>query len=369
MAITIDAYERAERDAWEKLSNRFIRAFRPTTFIARGFPIQVYSEQELVRYIDSQHAECIDRYFYRNLTGGLTELEFLRAMQLIKTLYWYTSRTYGEKFLTINPVLASICCLRGIEAAVGTDRNIKIFEIGAGSGILGCLLVRCGFRYVATDVTQAFYLLQNRLLSLFDENMCELAYDTQQYYADHQTAHVPYWALWDMKNQIDDIDIFVCNHALLEIDESALRFYLRFGQDAMKNSNYGLLLFQGTGWSTSMDFSSLIELFALYGYSLCYFDGQSQIGIFTLRDVSSISDALLKKSDHSDNALLYTEYAQEIVSNYRSLIGRISVGKETFLNACYEFCPSFSSPDEIFGEYLKQGRANARQCSDGLVQP
>lgn len=54
--LSIEDYNSKEIDGRIKLSNRFIRAFRPKLFENSGFPTTVQKEEELVRYIDSMHA-------------------------------------------------------------------------------------------------------------------------------------------------------------------------------------------------------------------------------------------------------------------------------------------------------------------------
>ena len=54
--LSIEDYNSKEIDGRIKLSNRFIRAFRPKLFENGGFPTTVQKEEELVRYIDSMHA-------------------------------------------------------------------------------------------------------------------------------------------------------------------------------------------------------------------------------------------------------------------------------------------------------------------------
>ena len=49
--LSIQEYNILEIDGKVKLSNRFIRAFRPKLFENGGFPTTVKKEEELVRYI------------------------------------------------------------------------------------------------------------------------------------------------------------------------------------------------------------------------------------------------------------------------------------------------------------------------------
>lgn len=71
--LSIKDYNSKEVDGKIKLSNRFIRAFRPKLFENGGFPTTVQKEEELVKYIDSMHAYSFESH-YNGLCGGINEL-------------------------------------------------------------------------------------------------------------------------------------------------------------------------------------------------------------------------------------------------------------------------------------------------------
>ena len=77
--LSIQEYNILEIDGRVKLSNRFIRAFRPKLFENGGFPTTVKKEEELVRYIDSMHAYSFESH-YHNLCGGITREEFSKQL-------------------------------------------------------------------------------------------------------------------------------------------------------------------------------------------------------------------------------------------------------------------------------------------------
>ena len=158
--LSIEDYNSKEIDGRIKLSNRFIRAFRPKLFENGGFPTTVQKEEELVRYIDSMHAYSFESH-YNDLCGGITEKEFFLLKKTTNDIYDMTTKKYNADFLVKAPMIASICEKRIIEAALGITDDKRIFEIGGGSGTLGCLLLEDNIKYSATYVTQAFYLIQN----------------------------------------------------------------------------------------------------------------------------------------------------------------------------------------------------------------
>ena len=290
MSLSIEEYNVQENYGKIQLSNRFIRAFKPKLFEAGGFPTTVVLEAELARYIDSMHAYSFERH-YNDLCGGITEKEFELLKKTTIDIYNMTKDMYKSDFLVKEPMIASICEKRIIEAALEKTEGKRIFEIGGGSGTLGCILLEDNIQYAATDVTQAFYLIQNRLFDyITNGKINEMA--NQQLNEKASCIHVPYWKLWDMRNNPFHIDLAVSNHALLEMSPNSLRFYLNFCKKAMKNSKDGMFVFQGGGWRIDQNLIDLITLFEEYGFYLKYFDHSKEIAGFSLKE-GSISDEVL----------------------------------------------------------------------------
>lgn len=290
MSLSIEEYNVQENYGKIQLSNRFIRAFKPKLFEAGGFPTTVVLEAELARYIDSMHAYSFERH-YNDLCGGITEKEFELLKKTTIDIYNMTRDMYKSDFLVKAPMIASICEKRIIEAALEKTEGKRIFEIGGGSGTLGCILLEDNIQYAATDVTQAFYLIQNRLFDyITNGKINEMA--NQQLNEKASCIHVPYWKLWDMRNNPFHIDLAVSNHALLEMSPNSLRFYLNFCKKAMKNSKDGMFVFQGGGWRIDQNLIDLITLFEEYGFYLKYFDHSKEIAGFSLKE-GSISDEVL----------------------------------------------------------------------------
>lgn len=289
MSISIEEYDKKEIEGKICLSNRFIRAFRPKLFEMGGFPTKVQKENELIRYIDSMHAYSFEKH-YNELCGGITKEEFELLKKCTTDIYAVTKELYDGNFLVKAPMIASLCEKRIIEAALGDRKDKRIFEIGGGSGTLGCLLLEDGFKYSATDVTQAFYLIQNRLFD-YITNVNELV--NQELNPSSQCIHIPYWKLWDMRYNPIDMDLIVSNHALLEMNPNSLRFYLNFCRKALEKSENGSFVFQGGGWRIDQNLIDLIELFDEYGYYLKYFDHSKEIAGFSLKKGSVKKDVLM----------------------------------------------------------------------------
>lgn len=372
MGLSIEEYNRKEIEGKIYLSNRFIRAFRPKLFETGGFPTTVQNESELIRYIDSMHAYSFERH-YNELCGGITEREFELLKKCTADIYNATKELYNGNFLVKAPMIASLCEKRIIEAALGDMKDKRVFEIGGGSGTLGCLLLEDGIKYSATDVTQAFYLIQNRLFEYIKkDDINELV--NQSLDSNSQCIHIPYWKLWDMRYNPIDMDLIVSNHALLEMNPNSLKFYLNFCRKSLEKSDDGLFVFQGGGWRIDQNLIDLIELFDEYGYYLKYFDHSKEIAGFSLKKGSVKKEVLvaLKKllSEGIETEKIYALgtninsrlnseqifYCDDLGEKMNLKFNEINRTPKVDVKSVLSYYDSFGttelSPDDEFGEYI-----------------
>ena len=372
MSLSIEEYNEQEHKGKIKLSNRFIRAFRPKLFEAGGFPTSVQVEDELIRYIDSMHAYSFDDH-YNKLCEGITYEEFELLKKCTYDIYEFTKNVYNGEFLVKAPMIASICEKRIIEASLGSTENKRVFEIGGGSGTLGCLLLEDEIKYAATDVTQAFYLIQNRLFNHICKNdINELV--NEKFNNNSRCIHVPYWKLWEMRNDPIETDLVVSNHALLEMSPNSLRFYLNFCRKALEKSKDSVFVFQGGGWRIDQNLIDLINLFEEYGYYLKYFDHSKEIAGFSLQPGSIKNDVVralenllngdveIEKIYALGNHILERLNSKEIY--FTGTLGEMMNDKfekikkmekidiETVKSFYSQFGDLKMSPDDEFGEYI-----------------
>lgn len=372
MNLSIEEYNEQEHKGKIKLSNRFIRAFRPKLFEAGGFPTSVQVEDELIRYIDSMHAYSFDDH-YNKLCEGITHEEFELLKKCTYDIYEFTKNVYNGEFLVKAPMIASICEKRIIEASLGSTENKRVFEIGGGSGTLGCLLLEDEIKYAATDVTQAFYLIQNRLFNHICKNdINELV--NEKFNNNSRCIHVPYWKLWEMRNDPIETDLVVSNHALLEMSPNSLRFYLNFCRKTLEKSKDGVFVFQGGGWRIDQNLIDLINLFEEYGYYLKYFDHSKEIAGFSLQPGSIKNDVVralenllngdveIEKIYALGNHILERLNSKEIY--FTGTLGEMMNDKfekikkmekidiETVKSFYSQFGDLKMSPDDEFGEYI-----------------
>jgi len=154
-------YNKQEEKAVRWMPNRIVEAFQPTTFLSLGYPTRIHDISEISKYADVMHENSLDKIFELFL-GGLTEDEF----KLIKNLIDVSSDMvfkYTDKFVVPRASLfAALTHLRHIRYFF-PDSGSTILEIGPGCGYLGALFSMLGYTYISMDVTQAFYIYQNKL--------------------------------------------------------------------------------------------------------------------------------------------------------------------------------------------------------------
>ena len=343
--VSVEQYKKAEILGRASVPNSFLKSIFPLTYLLNGFPTKVYCEQELIRYIDSQHLDAFNRYVNQDC-GGLTEQEFFWIKELTIIIFDYTRKYYGKEFLVKAPIVDAAYISRLIHA-ISDDGNISITEIGAGSGMLGAMLLSQGYKYNCVDVTQAFYLCQNRIISQFATSMDELVLDS---YNGSRFVHIPYWKLWELRNESIETDIFTCNHALLEIPENAIVFYLKLAKKWMKNSRVGVFLVRSWGWETLNKKENVIRLFQKESFQLIYLDNNRNVAVF--KNCSEIespqsfnSDVLQKKLFfdirgqtiyHNLNHVNGPRRMDDLIALYNSITNNQDSPDQEFFSYCYE---------------------------------
>lgn len=341
--LTIDAYELIERAERAELSNRFLKNISPLTYWNKGFPTNVALEQELVRYVDSQHSNALD-YYMEHDCNNLTIEEFFKVSELTKVVYDFTKEKYAKDFLVKAPIVDAAFICRIIKS-IESREKITITEIGAGSGMLGAYLLNEGYKYRCIEVTQAFYLLQNRLLPWFALATDELVTDP---FNDSQFTHFPYWKVWEYKNEVVDTDIFTCNHALLEMSMSAILFYLRIAKKWMEKSALGFFLVRSWGWSTLSKKEEVVSLFIDENYELVYMDNERRIALFRV-----IKDSK-KNAINAKEVLLNELYMNETGTKMHEVLdsGERNINLDDLNKMYAEISSEQDSPDEEFTKYI-----------------
>ncbi len=343
MFLSVEQYNMLEKKGKRRLSNRFLEAFAPDFFEKLGFPTRIETDNEVVRFFDSMHDGRLKAYYTGSI--GLKFSPDMTDFQIIKNIcskIYKTSKEHYEKGIVVKaPLLASVDILRNIEAIMPKG---TIFEIGGGCGVLGVLLHEAGYRYISTDVTQAFYLTQNHLWhSLYGKDLTEYpCVNNMQERLDASMLHIPYWNLWDLRHSELEADVIVANHCLAELHPRALLFYLQYGKQLLRNSKYGLLLAQSTGWTKERSKKWLNDTIINSGYELLL--DFPEITVFSLVNTNI-------KSNCNPN-INFTKEIPSIIEKTRSKREAEKVDFhdiETYFKNTYN---EVDTPDEEFIHYL-----------------
>jgi hypothetical protein len=193
-----------------------------------------------------------------------------------------------------------------------------------------------GDRYIGTDVTAAFYICQNRLWNFIaGKNFSELADCQSPVLAieegmfRNQMIHIPWWKLWEMRNISKlSVDIVFCDHALCEIHDWSLKFYLVLCKRLLKESQLGFFCFCFPGSQRRKSVEKLLQQFTDYGYQLLYRD--HLFTVFGLRDESD-------------------KVKQLIECGIKKKKAESKVSPEEIKKLFEEATPS---DDDLFGEYI-----------------
>jgi hypothetical protein len=246
-------YDAAEAAGARQCPNAILQAFQPDEFGRVGYPMRVTSNGELWRYVDVMH-EKRKHHTIRFLLRGLTSSEFELFKTVTRIVDEYAQRQFGIRAQATAALLQAMHASRILRIVAGNERP-TILEVGPGCGYLGMLLVLQGFPYVATEITQAFYLYQSHMLAQVATVLRELAVDSGDILTLEQpkageVVHVPWWK-WVTANTDDvtlSVGILTVNHALCEMHPNSVAYLAAIGRKLL--SNYaagGALVFEGWG--------------------------------------------------------------------------------------------------------------------------
>lgn len=247
--LEIARYDDLERKAAALLPNLAQAAFGPVTFSAGNYPTRVTEEAALGRYIDTMHENAAGEFFGGRFTLSPDEADLIAAIG--DTVAGLSRERFGR---AVRPWLAPLDAVGMFRIVAAFAQRLgrkqaRVLEIGPGSGYLGALLNRAGFRTVSMDNTQAFYLWQNRFYgALAGSGLAEMA-EGGPPAADAAMIHLPWWSFAALHHQPAlPVDFVVCDHALGEISLNALRYILRQAHRMLTaGAEPGLFLFRYSG--------------------------------------------------------------------------------------------------------------------------
>ncbi len=236
---SVEDYDRAERDAKSRLSNRAIEASSAVTFEHTGYPTRVDTTAALWRYADVMQDGRAKASF--DLLGGLTKREFTLLRQITMRAARLTAAHTDKRIVPKDAPLRALMSYRQIAA---WKTGAKVFEIGPGSGYLGALLDADGFDYCSTDITQAFHLWQGVLLG--------------------KPVQMPWWDWIDIARPDAQVDVIVANHCINEMQIRALQYLIVRAERMLGKS--GVLFVEGWGAQFRRSTEQSLGLFGNRGW-------------------------------------------------------------------------------------------------------
>jgi hypothetical protein len=277
--LSPETYNEAERIGRHALPARVLEVFQPVTYASVGYPVHVDDISELWKYADAMQ-ERRTEWIINDLLGGLTEAEFTHAEEINKAVCALSREHFGRRMVARSSLLRAINTLRHILHLCG-DQRPAILEVGPGSGYLGAMLLREGFPYVATEVTQAFYLYQHMLWDkLVPGGVTQLVTDPAQLSAleapePGRALHIPWWHFYDHDSLHTTlrVGLVTCNHVLCEMHPRALHYLLQLTRTLMDNSaGPRIVAFENYGSQINVPAWYVNSRFYRYGYAVSHHD-------------------------------------------------------------------------------------------------
>lgn len=264
-------YDEEEAAAMEKIPNRIIQCCRPQAFLWENYPTQIGSTSGAARYLDVMQEGRLSQTFNEILDGGVTREEMQILEKVARSVHEFSSENYGKAASPKDSLARSVNVYRHIRMLV-PEPPATVFEVGGGSGYVGALLLASGYTYISTDVTQAFYIVQNHIMNaVAPGQVIELALESRNLEDFTElpagfALHVPWWKFVRPAPKFRlPVSIITANHCLCEMHPMALAYTLTAGKQLLANGGRnGCFAFEGWGstarnpiWSVNKKFWEL----------------------------------------------------------------------------------------------------------------
>lgn len=278
MDLTIPFYDAEEEEARIEAPYPILRAFTPTHFRLNGFPDRVTDERELRRYADIMGENTSRSQWLK--TKLYTRAEADAALQLCGQVKDLTGRLYGRPVTPFMCLFGPIPMLRMVEhLSAVAGRKLTVMDVSAGSGYTSAYLLNAGHKVIATDVTQALYLWQNRLFR-DHYDLDEWAVAVRQYgRIPAQCTHIPWWHFARLHEgfKLPVIDVVICDAALAEMDPWAFRYVMQLAYDKLKDSDIGCLLYQSVGEQRAQKEPDILAYAKAIGFDVRQMPGMTML--------------------------------------------------------------------------------------------
>jgi len=287
--LSIEEYNTLELDAIRCLPNLVNAAFAPLTFARANFPLRARFEDEFVKYVDAMQEQRAPLYLSEFL-GGMTHDEFCTFRLLVEQIAEFSQKNFNRRLGGWSSLLQCLSIARQIKL-VTDEKRLRVLELGPGCGYLALILAYAGHSHFSTDVTQGFYLYQNRILNFsVPDKVVETARSSLSTAAlqrlldtPEMCIHMPWWQFAEMyKAEVPQFDLVTCNHMLAEMHPDSLSYSVKLASMMLKSSSIGLVVFEGWGWNISSSYRFVVEQFYKHNFVIVHSD--RLVTVFAQRD-------------------------------------------------------------------------------------
>jgi len=222
----IDLYNKAEINGLRDVTNSAIMAFSPYYWNNNGFPIKINSIKELWRYHDTMQDE---RYLWNKkcIRNCKVEKEDLSLLEDVKNKIYQFSCVFDFPYKSpaINALTRSFYQYLRIKGLIkNNQKEITILEVGPGCGYLGVFLSLSGYKYIAIECVQAYYVYQSSLWNHIFKNDYNNGISKNN---SQKIRHIVWWEFNKLNFKTPEFDIFTANHVFSEMHPFAVNRFLK----------------------------------------------------------------------------------------------------------------------------------------------
>jgi hypothetical protein len=248
----IQSYSQVENENLSLTPNLLARAFVPVTFRNLGFNTEIKHENELWKYIDTQHEGRYDENLSL-LNEALTADEFELLKEALSICIKFT-KSINKELIPRNALSRSLISYRAINSFSKNLNTIpSVLEIGSGSGYLGLLCGISGWRYSSVDVSKSLVTYQNALWNFagFKVKFAEAGVA----YSDSDFLQIPWWVWCNPDLSLLEREILVANHVIQEMTPLSLSHTIK----RSKNLGAKYITAEGLGYGTYKNNLNIID--------------------------------------------------------------------------------------------------------------
>ena len=241
------------------------RSFSPKTFYLFNFLTHMNSAEEFWKLADSMQ-EFRTEHYAHNLMNEFSEDE-LNLIKDISLDIGGLTKSFNRKTIPIgiNHQLSSIPTVRILQQLKNINNELSsVLEIGGGSGMLGHMCHRLGFKYSNFDITQSFYTFNSTFFKhLYKDKFTDthlIKTDDSQYQKksiDNEITMIPWWHFANLEFHLPKFRIVVMNHTFFEITKKAMAFIITRLANSIDGRVYLVVSGWGSGRFTELDNSFL----------------------------------------------------------------------------------------------------------------